>query len=273
MRSPAEKQHMKFVYPEGKRKALTFSYDDGLCADRQLVSIFNQYGLKGTFHLVSGFFDTPGAVGSEEVKTLYAGHEVACHGVNHIDPLANTLPQMVVELQDNKRELETVTGKRVSGLSYAYGRYSEEVKQLARALGIQYSRTVLETNEFNLPEDFLEWHPTCHHNSPRLKELGERFLTLQDFFELPLMYVWGHSFEFDEAKNWNTIEEFAELMSGKDDVWYATNGEIADYITAVRNLQFSADCTHVFNPSALSVWCLTESGLLELKPGAYQQVK
>ena len=33
----------RFVYPEGKSKALTMSYDDGVVADRRLVEIFNHY--------------------------------------------------------------------------------------------------------------------------------------------------------------------------------------------------------------------------------------
>ena len=36
------------------RKALTFSYDDGIEQDRKLVEIFNKYGMKATFNLNTG---------------------------------------------------------------------------------------------------------------------------------------------------------------------------------------------------------------------------
>ena len=36
----------------GYRKALTFSYDDGIEQDRKLVDIFNNYGMKATFNLI-----------------------------------------------------------------------------------------------------------------------------------------------------------------------------------------------------------------------------
>ena len=36
-------------FPEGKAKALTMSYDDGKIQDERLVSIFNHYGIRGTF--------------------------------------------------------------------------------------------------------------------------------------------------------------------------------------------------------------------------------
>ena len=35
----------------GKMKAVTFSYDDGVPEDKQLLEIFNKYGMKGTFNL------------------------------------------------------------------------------------------------------------------------------------------------------------------------------------------------------------------------------
>ena len=40
----------------GKNKALTFSYDDGVYQDARLAEIFNRYGLKCTFNLNSALF-------------------------------------------------------------------------------------------------------------------------------------------------------------------------------------------------------------------------
>ena len=45
---------MQYLYPQGKRLALTFSYDDGQIFDRRLAQIFREYGMKATFHLNSG---------------------------------------------------------------------------------------------------------------------------------------------------------------------------------------------------------------------------
>ena len=38
----------------GKNKALTFSFDDGVRQDKRLIEIFDKYGLKCTFNLNSG---------------------------------------------------------------------------------------------------------------------------------------------------------------------------------------------------------------------------
>ena len=44
----------------GKNKAVTFSYDDGIEQDKRLVDIFNTYGLKCTFNLNSGIMNEKG---------------------------------------------------------------------------------------------------------------------------------------------------------------------------------------------------------------------
>ena len=69
-------------FPGGKHKVLTMSYDDGKLEDRRLISIFNKYGIKGTFHLNSGLeMDT--RIPTSEYQELYKGHEVSCHTLTH----------------------------------------------------------------------------------------------------------------------------------------------------------------------------------------------
>lgn len=262
---------MRFVYPQGLRKALTFSYDDGQTFDKKLVEIFDKYGLKGTFHLNSGKLGIhrgkDNYVEPEEVVQVYRGHEVACHGVQHRNPPTITTAQLTFEIGEDRKALEQLTGGMVQGMSYAFGNYTPEVKQIAKALGIKYSRTIQATGKFFPPVDFLEWHPTCHHADKNLMELADTFLDIPGFYELPVMYVWGHSFEFGWPDDWTIIEEFAKKMSGHSDIWYATNMEICNYIQAVRCQEFSADGLTMHNPTALSIWVSTEAGLLEVLPG------
>ena len=263
---------MRFVYPNGKSKALTFSYDDGQIHDRKLVEILNRHGMKGTFHLNSGTLspnrDYEVFIAADEVAELYAGHEVAVHGVQHRNLPTLSKNQVVNEVLEDRRALEKLTGGMVQGMSYAFGNYSEQIMEILKGLGIKYSRTVVSTNGFFPPADFLAWHPTCHHNGG-IMELGQNFLSVPGFVELPLMYVWGHSFEFAGNGDWNVIEEFAELMEGKEDIWYATNLEICDYIQATRSLESSGDGLTLKNPTAVSVGIRTdqERKLLEIQPG------
>lgn len=267
---------MRFLYPQGKAKALTFSYDDGQEYDRKLVGIFNENGLKGTFHLNSGTLDgntgEEDFVTSKEVKELYAGHEVSCHGVRHIHMPSFSRQQQLVELYEDRKALEALTGKLVQGMSYAFGGYTPEIEEVAKAVGLKYARTVNSTQGFFPPDNFLEWHPTCHHNQ-NLIELGKQFLDVPNYIELPLMYVWGHSFEFGRSKDWTVMEEFAKMMRDKDDIWYATNLEICDYLTAIRHLEFSIDETRVYNPTAQTIWLKKDDEqIVELKPGVLTEL-
>ena len=56
-----------------------------------------------------------------------------------------------------------------------------------------------------------------------------------------LFYLWGHSYEFDENKNWNVIENFFKKLEKRDDIWYASNIEIYNYIRAYESLDFSLE--------------------------------
>jgi peptidoglycan/xylan/chitin deacetylase (PgdA/CDA1 family) len=257
-------------YPEGRKKALTMSYDDGQVFDRKLVEIFNKYGIKGTFHLSSGWLDGEIFLKASEIAELFKGHEVSAHSVNH--PYLTGMPADIASLEvlEDRRRLEALVGYPVRGMSYPFGAYSKELMKTLPSLGIEYSRTVNSHGGFQLPDDFMEWHPTCHHNH-NLMEKANVFKNHVSWAKMPLLYVWGHSFEFEREKNWDLIEEFCKLVSGDESTWYATNIEIMDYIKAIRGLRFSVDCTMVSNPSAIPVWIGVDGE--PVKIGAGETVK
>jgi peptidoglycan/xylan/chitin deacetylase (PgdA/CDA1 family) len=264
------KTHIKKIYvcfPKGKHKVLTMSYDDGKHEDRRLVEIFNQNGIKGTFNLNSGLEGDPVRIPQVEYKELYKGHEVACHTVTHPTISRCPLTSVAQEIIDDRKRLEQIMGYTVRGLAYPNGSYSKEICDMLPALGIRYGRIVGNTDDFAMPEDFLKWKATCHHNH-NLIENGKRFLELKKKQYLYMMYVWGHSYEFTNADNWNLIEEFCEMMGGQDDIWYATNIEIVDYMDVARMAQFAADGSFVYNPCAKSLWlCVEDENYIEVKGG------
>ncbi len=237
-------------YKDGKRKALTFSYDDARVEDRRLVELFNRYGMKGTFHINSANFGRVNFLNAEEIATLYAGHEIASHGFSH--PWLERLPHesFVFEVMEDRRRLEALCGYPVRGMSYPWGSCNAEVVSGLSSLGIKYSRTIQSTGRFDLPEDFMRWTPTCHHNNGLLDRI-EPFRNARPF---ALFYVWGHSFEFTKDGNWELMESFCKQMSELEDVWFATNIEIYDYITALRSLSLTADRRIAYNPTATDVW-------------------
>ncbi len=235
------------VFFEGKQYILTMSFDDG-AYDERLVSIFNKYGIKGTFHLNSGNMDL------SHINEIYKGHEVACHGSYHRSMTYIPMQALTEEIFEDRRKLEKAVKYPVTGLSYANGIYTDEIAKVLKNFGIVYSRTTQNTSNFRIPEDFMKWHPTCHYKN--CLEMGQKFLdSMTGYFGYPkLLYVWGHAHELERNSHWEMIEEFCKLMGNNEKIWYATNIEIYNYLTAQRSLVISADETIVYNPSAITVW-------------------
>ncbi len=248
-------------FPDGKRKCLTLSYDDGVIQDKRLIDILKPYGIKATFNINSGLFAEQdaadqGRMSLSQAKETYigSGHEVAIHGVTH--PFLTDIPLLRIteEVWNDRENLEAQFGGVIRGMAYPYGLFNDTVVDVLKAAGIAYSRTTLSTRDFRLPTDWLRLTATCHHNDSALPALTEKFLADSPSGNPWLFYLWGHSYEFDGHDNWQVIEEFAAKVGNREEIWYATNIEVYDYITAYRNLQFSVDGAHVYNPSALDVW-------------------
>lgn len=253
-------------FPGGKHKALTMSYDDGREEDRRLVSIFNKNGIKGTFNLNAGIRNDPNRIPLEEYKTLYQGHEIASHTLTHPTIERCATEHVASQVLEDRKELEKIVGYPVRGLAYPNGSYSNEIKQLLPLLGIRYARIVGNSENFSLPQDPFEWKATCHHNY-NLLDLADKFLSLHKTQYLYLMYVWGHSYEFTSSENWDLMESFCSKMSGKDDIWYATNIQIIDNMEVCRRLCYAADGSFVYNPSASSAWISVDNDIVEVKGG------
>lgn len=264
-------------FPDGKAKAFTLSYDDGVRQDKRLVEIFNKNGLKCTFNVNTGMYTTPdeanplkGRMSLEEMLSVYAGHEVAVHTLTH--PFLEQLPIALVteEVLGDRRNIEKTFGRIARGMAYPYGTYNDEVVRALSACGIVYSRTVHSTESFAIPGDWLRLHPTCRHADPKLFALMDRFFGAHHGKEPWLFYLWGHSFEFDrdvENNSWEYAEQLCARAGGHEDVWYATNIEVYDYVQAYRRLIFSADAETVYNPSVIEVFFACKGKTVSVKPG------
>ena len=221
----------------GKRKALTFSYDDGIEQDIRLAGLFDHYGLKCTFNLNSGINENGETWDYKGIKVRRAGlsglvkpfarHEVAAHSVSH--PNLADLPheQMLYEIRQDIADLESTFGVRIHGMAYPFGGYNDTVIQTLANCGLRYARTADSSHAFNLPAHTFRLQPTCHHNDYRMGELADLFLNTKPGDGFPMLfYIWGHSYEFDADDNWRMLEMLCEKLAGRDDVFYGTNAEV-----------------------------------------------
>ena len=271
-------------FPEGKTKAVTFSYDDGFADDLQLIEILNRYGLKGTFNLYNALFHNKGEyLQLADIHSLLdAGHEIAVHGVNHTALGKCTPLEGIQEVLGNRLALEKTFGRIVQGYAYAdggvrtviSGTTRESICRYLQDLGIVYARTFGGDNDrFPLPENWYNWVPTAHHENPELDAYMAKFLALdvngqyESNRDPRLFFLWGHSREFTQNNNWDRAERICKTLGSHKDIWYATCIEIYQYVNAYNQLVFSADGTLVYNPTLFTIWFDIDGKLYAITPG------
>ncbi len=280
---------MRYCYlrfPEGRFKALTLSYDDGVMHDRRLCDTATKNGIKLTLNVNSGSMPSDGGhwrMSADEILEITepGGHEIALHGDRHVALGKANAFCGINEVLECRKQLERRYGKIIRGYAYADSGIREmingipksEIKSYLKALGVAYARSTWGDNDkFLLPEDFYEWVPTAHHNNPNLMIFLEKFINmkLDDYAgaRMPrLFYLWGHSFEFDRNNNWEILESFCERAGGMEDIWYATNIEICDYVNAFRLLMFTVDGDIVHNPTSTKIWFELDKKPYVIEPG------
>ncbi len=257
----------RLLYPGYKKKAVTFSYDDGVIQDAKLIEILNRYSLKGTFNLNYGQsgegkirLDKDGKeidcshLLLDKNVSLYQGHEIANHTYHH--PHLETIDESVQfdEYKANKKSLERIFQKSVLGAAYPYGTYNMDSIKVQKELGIEYDRTTRSTYSFALPYDWLLWNPTIHHRDPKMMEILEKFFVAED--ELALLYIWGHAYEFAIDHNFELIEDIGKKLSMHADIAYMTNHEVYAYVHAACMVYYRNE--KFVNPSEEDVYLIVE---------------
>lgn len=215
-----------------KKKAITFSFDDGVKQDIRLINIFNKYNLKATFNLNSGRLGLSNIVAPTDVKYIYDGHEIAAHTLTHPrlpDILDDT--EVIRQVEQDRITLSELVGYEVCGMAYPGGGENNDArtaKLIRENTGIKYARVWATNNSFGLQDDLYRFNGTVdvYNEATKLFELAENFLELET--DVPsIFYLWGHSYEFDyDPSSWDRFEELCALISGKSDIFYGTNKEV-----------------------------------------------
>ena len=227
------------MFPGNKRKALTFSFDDGVTQDRRLIKLFNKYGFKCTWNLNSLSFDFPGKIEYQgktathdkvsiyEVKSLYEGHEVAVHTLYHPDLCKESDDSIRINVEADRIILEKLVGYPIIGMAYPFGTVDDRVVKIIKEnTPIKYSRTVWATYNFDRQDDLLKFRPTVHClDFINLSRLIDEFINLKPE-EDKIFYIWGHAYEFDFDNTWDKFEELIKKLANRDDIFYGTNKEV-----------------------------------------------
>ena len=231
-----------FSREQVKKKAITFSYDDGVTQDIRLIELLNKYGLKCTFNLNSELLSKKGMliregqrishykVHPQDVKDIYDGHEVAVHTLTHPNLTQRDDAEVIRQVETDRLNLSRLVGYEVVGMAYPCGGVNNDdrvAELIKKNTGVKYSRTITTTGSFDLQDNLYSFNPTAFHlHFDELMRLGTSFIELKP--ETPkVFYIWGHSYEMDYgADYWVKLEEFFKLISNKDDIFYGTNKEV-----------------------------------------------
>ena len=263
------------LYPNGKKKAFNVTYDDGVLQDVRFVQLLNRYGLKGTFNLNSAMaekeFEWTHECGlivkrlkPEMLKSLYAGHEVASHTLNHpyMDNL--TKEQILHELSADKANLEQLFGREIKGFAVPFYYYSELIEACVKECGFAYGRISEESYSFAPQNNYYNWKATVFHCAGELEDLTCRFLETDE--ELALFQIVGHTYDLDIENKWELMESIFAAVSSQNDILPMTTAEITDYLKAMEMVEVTD--RYIQNNSDLSLWFAVSDTVYEVKPNS-----
>ena len=225
----------------GKKKAVTFSFDDGVTQDIRLIEIFNKYGLKCTFNLNSGFLGLEGTldrngrtvrhdkIARDKIKEVYSGHEVAVHTLTHPNLTGLERDEIIRQVEEDRKALSEICGYEVVGMAYPCGGVNNDdrvAEIIKNNTGVRFARGLDSTYSFDLQSNLLRFMPTVYYIEDCLDEVVDKFLSL-DTEKPALLYIWGHSYEMDaEYISWEKFEQVCKKLSGHGDIFYGTNKDV-----------------------------------------------
>ena len=225
----------------GKMKAVTFSFDDGVTQDLRLIDLFNKYGMRASFNLISGEFGVRESkiygknddiliyrdrVIAKDIKMIYRNHEVCSHTVNHPRLSELSDEDIIYQVDTDIEELSRLVGYRVRGMAYPFCTPSDHAIEVVREkTNACFARTTDVTYGFDMPSDLFRFNCTVRHHEKDIVTLAKDFVNLKTD-EPKLFSVWGHSYEFDIRKDWDKFEEVLRILAGSEDIFYGTNSEV-----------------------------------------------
>jgi peptidoglycan/xylan/chitin deacetylase (PgdA/CDA1 family) len=167
---------------------------------------------------------------ASKVKEIYQGHEIAVHTLTHPNLTLLEEETIIRQVELDRKILEELCGYAIVGMAYPCGGVNNDdrVAEIIRKnTPIRYARTITSTHNFDLQENLLRFNPTVHNvEQNKLLQLVEEFLA-KDTDEPQLLYLWGHTYEFDwDKENWEKFENVCKKLAGRDDIFYGTNKEV-----------------------------------------------
>ena len=111
------------------RPLVSLTFDDAWAShSTQALPLLQQYGMKGTFYITTGFLDTPDYMTTAQLVGLSAaGQDIAAHTIDHPHLPQLTAAQVDSQLRVPKTTLETLLGRPVTSFASPFGEYNSAI--------------------------------------------------------------------------------------------------------------------------------------------------
>jgi len=142
--------------PELPKRAAILTFDDGYDdAYDYAFPLLKQYGMVGTFFIITDFVGRPGYLTWDQIQEMAeAGMEIEAHSLTHPDFTLINAAELRRQLTQSKAALEDHLGQPVRFMAYPAGKYNAAVMAATRAAGYAAAVTVIHGTHHVPSQDF-----------------------------------------------------------------------------------------------------------------------
>ncbi|HEX4373431.1 MAG TPA: polysaccharide deacetylase family protein [Puia sp.] len=230
-------------------KFITTSWDDGAPYDMRLAELLTKYNLRGTFYIPKTNQEHE-VMNENDILQLSKHFEIGGHTLNHKNLKTSTEEIICKEVYGSFNWIKDLTNTAPSSFCLPFGEYSKKSLEIIYNAGYHFIRTTellsVEKNIFPFATTMQVYE---HNRFVYLKHLLKRKRInnlmfwmkngckkkLPGLLEIYLkniddhggcFHLWGHSWEIEEFKLWDSLELILQKISGLSDFRYVNNKEL-----------------------------------------------
>lgn len=231
-----------------KKVIVTTSWDDGHKIDFKLSDLMKKYNLTGTFYISPLDREIPekDRLTDEEIIRLSDGFEIGAHTMTHPRLSTISLEEAEKEIVGSKKYLENLLSKKIISFCYPGGDHNQDHQKIVENAGFGFARNVNKfsfgqgCNKFSFPTTvhaYRHWSDVVniYKYSGSIGKFFRNYLNWdqlaislfdQTYEKGGVYHLWGHSWEIDNNKDWERLENVFSHISNRQGVEYLTNGEL-----------------------------------------------
>ena len=228
------------------------SVDDGHPQDLRMAEMLGNFNVKATFYIP---IKNPerNLMKDSEIQSISEHFEIGGHTYNHrpLDKITKTM--MEKEVVDGKDSMEQLLGKQVISFCYPRGKFNDTVIDVVKNAGFVGARTCMYFLH-DFPKNPYRWGVSTHAHyhsmiiQIRHALLERNFRGVLNFFKIQkgtldwvdqfklvadyvernggIAHLYLHSWEIDQADEWNKLEGLLNYLTVKNNLKRVTNGDL-----------------------------------------------